>query len=65
MTDPGHICNVSNEDLSVVVMEILPTNKKPNLTFFNPYHVEVFKWNNPSSIFGTAQYHFRDIKLKI
>ena len=30
----------------------------------NLYHAEFLKWNNPSSIFGTIHYHFRDIKMK-
>ena len=30
----------------------------------NPYHVEFLKWNNPSPIFGTIYYHFRNIKTK-
>ena len=32
--------------------------------FINPYHAEFLKWNNPTSIFGTLHYHFRDIKMK-
>ena len=25
---------------------------------FNPYHVELLKWNNPPSIFSTIHFHF-------
>ena len=32
--------------------------------YFNPYHAEFHKWNNPPSIFGIVHYHFRDIKMK-
>ena len=30
----------------------------------NTYHAEFLKWNNPPSIYGPFQYHFRDIKTK-
>ena len=30
----------------------------------NTYHAEFLKWDNPSYIFGTVLYHFRDINMK-
>ena len=32
--------------------------------FINHYDAEYLKWNNPSSIFVTIHYRFRDIKTK-
>ena len=35
-----------------------------SLCRFNLWPVKFLKWNNPSSIFGTVHFHFRDIKIR-
>ena len=34
------------------------------LFILNTYHAVFLKWNNPSLIFGTVHYDFRDIKMR-
>ena len=51
-------------DSNVAFNTAITLGRRKFIITFNPYHAECLKWNNPSYIFGTFHYHFRDIKIR-